>query len=499
MSILFSFSISSRLACLGFRHTQMGAVKSKPMREAPVRYVAKQLPKVDKRPMELQFKKPEYSKQGINRNEDDVNTEPLMYVETAKDGSNTELTDHVAPRWYLNTYLEMMDNQREERVIISGNLPLSWERDKYEPYSLVRGRIDEEDLDWVLSAEARKMPMDELVQHTKLDREALQDLLDTVESPRNQFRNYKGKLHKAVENANEHLAARKVQIEKAREAEVLRSIGYSEEDVAKESQYLTNRSRGVKTLDELGASIRSKKRSERAGQQDEMERMLEERRIEMIEAGTYPVTEEEATERPERLGVKVHPMKIRTSTLKNTYRADMNKDDRNMAKVQWWLDRTRRIRRGKDTIHGAPIYNDRLATNDSQTRDQMRQAAEFNFSMGQAQGAKGFTDPRGHFDDFMKIMSDNKEDFNNSQVEVHTDGVDEHVMHRYPHTASHPSKPKHDLPKDPVPPTTAAVMGEPDEPFDQYFLRMRKITEANKKPNEGDPPPPSPPKPPGSP
>jgi hypothetical protein len=478
----------------------MGAATSKPMREAPVRYVAKQLPKVDKKPMEIQFKKPEYSKLGINKREDDVNTEPLMYVETAKDGSNTELTDHVAPRWYLNTYLEMMDNQREERVIISGNLPLSWERDKYEPYSLVRGRIDEEDLDWVLSSEARKMPMDELLQHTKLDRESLQDLLDTVEAPRKQFRNYKGKLHKAVESANEHLAARKVQIEKAREAEVLRSIGYSEEDVAKESQYLTNRSRGVKTLDELGVSIRSKKRSERANQQDEMERMLEERRINMIESGTYEPTAEEIGDRPERLDVKVHPMKIRTSTHKNMYRADMNKDDRNMAKVQWWLDRTRRVRRGKDTIHGVPIYNDRLATNDAQTRDQMREAAEFNFSMGQAQGAKGFTDPRGHFDDFMKIMSDNKEGFNTSQVEVHSEGAEEQLLNRFPHTASHPSTPKADLPNpnpnpNPSTPTTEAVMGEPNEPFDAYFLRMRKVTETNKKTSED---PSGPPKPPGA-
>ncbi|RNE97375.1 putative dynein heavy chain [Trypanosoma rangeli] len=59
----------------------MGAAKSRPVREAPVRYVARQLPHVDKTPVEQQFKKPEFTAQGINRRLDDVNTEPLMHVE----------------------------------------------------------------------------------------------------------------------------------------------------------------------------------------------------------------------------------------------------------------------------------------------------------------------------------------------------------------------------------------------------------------------------------
>lgn len=458
----------------------MGGQASKPVREAPVRYVAKQLPKVDKRPMELQFKKPEYSKLGINKREDDVNTEPLMYVETAKDGTGTELTDHVAPRWYLNTYMEMMDNQREERVIISGNFPISWERDKHEPYALVRGRIDEEDLNWVLSPEARKMPMDELVQHTKLDRQTLQDLLDTVEVPRRQFRNYKGKLHKTIDDANEHLSQRKVQIEKARESEILRSIGYSEADVAKEEQYLTQRSRGVKTLDDLGASIRAKKRFDRASQQDEMERMLEERRVEMLEAGTYELSEEESLARPERLDSQMNPMKIRTKTHKNMYAADANKDDRNMAKLQWWLDRTRRIRRGQDKIHGVPIYNERLATNDAQTREQMRQAAEFNYSMSRAQGAKGFADPRTHFDELTKIMSESKDEYNTSKVEVHEEGAGSDPIYRFPHTATHPKTPTTDIPKpqdassSPPPPGGEGRDHPMEREFNAYFDKLRR-------------------------
>lgn len=449
----------------------MGAQSSKPVREAPVRFVAKQLPKVGKTPMELQFKKPEYTKVGINRREDDVNTEPQMYVETSKDGSNTELTDHVAPRWYLNTYLEMMDNSREERVVISGNFPMSWDRDKFEPYSLVRGRIDEEDLAWLLSSEARKMPMDELVQSTKLDRETVQDLLDTVEIPRRQFRNYKGKLHKAIDDPNQHLEQRKLQIERAREAEILRNIGYSEEDVAKEEQYLTKRSRGAKVLDDLGASLRSKKRMERAVQQDEMERLLEERRIEQIEAGSFEASEEELLAKPEKLDSKVTPMKMRRQTQKNVYLSDSNKDERNMAKFHWWLDRTRRIRRGQDKIHGVPIYNSRLATNDAQTRDQMQEAAEFNNKMSRVQGAKGFADPRTNFDDMIGIMRDNK-DYNSSQVAVHDDGASEADVFRFPHTASHPKNPKLDVP---VPPNDPEQ--PPSDNFDDFLAKLRKKPE----------------------
>lgn len=74
--------------------------------------------------MEQQFKKASFTAQGSYTRTDDVNTEPVMYVETSKDGSSTELTDHFSPRWYLNTNTEMMDNQRTDQTDIRGNLPL---------------------------------------------------------------------------------------------------------------------------------------------------------------------------------------------------------------------------------------------------------------------------------------------------------------------------------------------------------------------------------------
>lgn len=78
----------------------MGAAKSKPMREAPARFVAKQVVKKETKPTEELFKKPEYTMHGINQRKDNVNTEPLMYVELEKDANSTELTDHAAPRWW---------------------------------------------------------------------------------------------------------------------------------------------------------------------------------------------------------------------------------------------------------------------------------------------------------------------------------------------------------------------------------------------------------------
>jgi hypothetical protein len=419
----------------------MGLAAAKPAREAPVRYVAKQMPKLDRIPVEQQFKKPQYTAQGINTRTDDVNTEPLMYVETSKDASSTELTDHAAPRWYLNSYLEMADNVRTDQAIITGNLPLSWERDKHEPYALVRGRIDDEDLRWVLAPEQRKKGVDELVGFTKLERNVLQDILDTVELPRTQYRNYRGKLHKSIEDANTHMTARKTQMEKAREAEILRQIGYSEEEVQREEQYLTNRPRGVRTLDDLGASDREKKRRKRAAEASELEDMLEDRRIEQLERGEASVTAEEVAEKPETLPMRGKHYGIQKNIYKRMYAADMGKDERNQAKFVWWLDRTRRIKRAVDTIHGVPVYNERLSANEEQTRKQMREAAEFNFSMSQAQGAKGFTDPRGHYDQFMEIMRHNKEESQQTGVEVHEDGVTQHAIYQFPHTREHGAKP----------------------------------------------------------
>ncbi|RHW68202.1 hypothetical protein DPX39_110024700 [Trypanosoma brucei equiperdum] len=419
----------------------MGAARSEPAREAPVRYVAKQLPRVDSTPVERQFQKPEFTAKGINKRLDDVNTEPLMYVETSKDASSTELTDHTAPRWYLNTYMEMVDNQRTDQVIITGNLPLSWERDKFEPYALVRGRIDDEDLKWVLAPEQRSKGVDALVEFTKLEKSTLQDVLDTVELPRTQYRNYKGKLHKSIDDANTHLAARKQQIEKARETEILRKIGYSEEEIMKEEQYLTNRTRGVKTLDELGASLRERKRKERAATVNEMEDLLEERRVQQLEAGEAVFTDEELVERPEELCLKPKPYGTRKQVYRHIYAADIGKDGVNQVKFQWWLDRTRRIKRAVDTIHGVPVYNERLSANEEQTRKQMREAAEFNFSLSRAQGAKGFTDPRGHYEQFTSVLRDNKGLNDDSRVEVHEDGVLENDIYRFPHTAGHGPKP----------------------------------------------------------
>lgn len=418
----------------------MGVVGSKPAREAPVRYVAKKMPRLDKTPVEQQFKKPVYTAQGINTRQDDVNTEPIMYVETSKDASSTEITDHATPRWYLNTYMEMLDNVRTDQTIISGNFPLSWERDKYEPYSLVRGRIDDEDLRWVLAPEQRKMGVEELLPHTKLDRNVLQDILDTVELPRVQYRNYKGKLHKTIADANTHMAARKEQVEKARESELLRQIGYSEEEVAREEQYMTNRPRGVKALDDLGVSIREKKRQARAQEASEMEEMLEQRRIEQIERGEATITEDDLYERPEHISSKLKPFQFRQTNTKKMYAADIGRNEQDGAKFHWWLDRRRRIKRAVDNIHGVPIYNERLSANEEQTHKQMREAAEFNFEMARAQGAKGFTDPRGHYDDFMSMLRYNKTIDGDSEttVEVHQEDGADHEVFRYPHTKDHP-------------------------------------------------------------
>lgn len=419
----------------------MGAAASRPFRKAPVRYVAKQIPRVEKVPVEQKFKKPNFTAQGINKRIDDVNTEPLMYVETSKDASSTELTDHTAPRWYLNTYMEMVDNQRTDQVIITGNLPLSWERDKFEPYALVSGRIDDEDLKWVLAPEQRRKGLDEILFSTKLERGVLQDILDTVELPRVQYRNYKGKLHKTIEDANTHLAARKEQLEKAREAEILRKIGYSEHEILREEQYLTNRTRGVKSLDDLGASLREKKRRERAAQANEMEDLLEERRIQELEAGDGVYTEAELLQKPEELNIRPKPYGTRRQVYKHVYAADIGKDDRNQAKFHWWLDRTRRIKRAVDTIHGVPVYNERLSANEEQTRKQMREAVEFNFALSQAQGAKGFSDPRGHYDEFMSVLRHNKGLNDDSRVEIHEDDVVNNDLFRFPHTRSHGPKP----------------------------------------------------------
>lgn len=422
----------------------MGASATKGVREAPVRYVARQLPRLESTPIEQQFKKPNFTAQGINTRREDVNTEPQMYVETSQESSSTEVTDHTAPRWYLNTYMEMVDNLRTDQVIISGNLPMSWERDKFEPYSLVQGRIDDEDLKWVLDPEQRKKGVEGLVEHTKLPREVLQDILDTVELPRVQYRNYKGKLHKSIENSNTYMEARKQQLEKARESEILRQIGYTEEEVEREEQYLTNRTRGVKALDSLGASQREKRRMERAVETSELEDMLEERRVEQLERGEYHLTERDIHEKPDKLSLRPKfQTSFRSGGGKKMYAGDFGKDKNDYAKFHWWLDRSRRVKRAVDTIHGVPIYNERLSANEEQNRKQMEEAAAFNFSLSMSQGAKGFTDPRGHYDQFIEMVREHKkeEDKKSPSLHLYEDGVSEHDVFRFPHTKHHSPRP----------------------------------------------------------
>lgn len=437
----------------------MGNAASKRVREAPVRYVAKQVPRLDSIPIEEKFKKPSFSTQGINTRKDDVNTEPLMYVETSQESSSTEVTDHTAPRWYLNTYMEMVDNLRTDQVIISGNLPMSWERDKFEPYSLVQGRIDDEDLKWVLDQEQRKKGVDGILEHTKLPRQVLQDIMDTVELPRVQYRNYKGKLHKSIENSNTYMEERKKQLEKARETEVLRQIGYSEEELAKEEQYLTQRTRGIKTLDMLGSSHREKRRLEHSIATSDLEDMLEERRIEQIEKGSYQLTEKDIYSKPDQLSLRPkYQMSFRSGGGRKMYTGDFGKDKSDYAKFHWWLDRSRRVKRAVDTIHGVPIYNERLSANEAQNKQQMQEAAEFNFSLSMAQGAKGFTDPRGHYDQFMEMVREHHKENKDPSVNIYEDDITKkHDVLKYPHTASHTphltemvSQERHDKVKEPV-------------------------------------------------
>ena len=428
----------------------MGAAKSKPMREAPARFIAKQAPlKKETKPAEELFKKPEYTMHGINQRKDNVNTEPLMYVELEKDGNSTELTDHAAPRWYLNTFMELVDNAREDRTIISGNLPASWERDKNEPYALVRGRIDEEDLDWVLHTEQRNRPLDELLTHTKLDRQTLEDILATVELPRVQYRNYQGKLHKAVEDTESFLENRKRQMADARENEMLKDIGYSNEEIADDAQYRTKRSRGVRALDDLGVSLREKKRMDRAFERTDMERMLERRRIHEIEAGTYKVTEEDM-QRDEKVALPSRwrgQMAMRSHAQRNMYRLDIGKDKEASDKIDWWLDRTRRIKRGTDKIYGVPIYNERLQANEEQQRVQMQEAAEFNFEMGKRQGAKGYIDPRGQYEEMMQLMRKRRDEkIDETGVDIIEDAeTKDNLIFKFPHTKDHAKVPAADL------------------------------------------------------
>jgi hypothetical protein len=384
----------------------MGATQSKASRTAPARFVAKSLPRAPK-DIQDEFTKAQHTLTGVNNRTEKVANTPQPYVEVGLTNSTTTTTEQATPKWQLNTWMEMMDNVKESKIVITGNLPNSWERDRSEPYSLIRNRIDAEDMDWLMH-EGKSLPIEQLVEQTKLERETLEDILATVEPPRRQFRNYQGKLHKTIEDPNTYLADRKKRISENREVELLKNIGYSDEEMVKEEQYNTNRSRGVKTLDQLGASIQSKKRRDRAAAHDDMELLLEQRKIAEIEDGTYEVTKEEAMARPAEVpGVnKKQQYVARQNPTTNIYRLDakVGTDGHNWNKMAWWAERRKTIPYGPDHTPDAPVYNERLEQTEESAKDEMDRSAVIAKQMAQAQGAKGFFDPRKQYGDMLDIM-----------------------------------------------------------------------------------------------
>lgn len=384
----------------------MGNASAKPARTAPARYVAKQLPRAPQ-DIEAEFAKAKHTIQGINKMKEKVSTTPQPHVEQRFKKEATQETDNTPPRWYMNTWMEMMDNVRTDRAVVSGALPNAWSRDHHEPYALVRNRIDDEDLDWLLN-EGKKMPIQELLQHTKLEREALEDILATVEAPRRQYRNYQGKLHKAVEETNTFIADRAKRMEENRNEELLRQIGFTDEELEDEKQYLTNRSRGVKTLDDLGASIRRKKRTERFAVHTDMEILLEERKAEQIEAGTYEPTEKEL-ERPEHAGVpKGQYYKSRFNAHKKTFRLDMSNDERDEKhrnKIVDWLEDRKKVEYGVDKYpDDLPKYHEGVSQSEESLKEELDRNSSRNMMLAKATGAKKWADPRQQYDTMLGIM-----------------------------------------------------------------------------------------------
>jgi hypothetical protein len=398
----------------------MGNVAARPARTAPARYVAKQLPRAPQ-DVEEEFAKAKLTIQGINRMKERINTSPQPYIETKAASQGTKLTDMAAPRWYMNTWMELMDNTRKDRHIVSAQFPLAWNRDHNEPYSLVRNRIDDEDLDWLLT-EGKKMPIEELVKHTKLEREVLEDIIGTIEAPRKQYRNYQGKLHRAIEDTNTFMADRSKRMEESRNEELLRQIGYSDEELDDEKQYMTTRSRGVKTLDDLGASIRRKKRLDRFAQANDMEILLEERRLQAIEAGTYEPTEQDL-QRPEHAGMpKGSYYKSRFSSHKNMLRLDMShskRDAETREKITDWLEARKKIEYGKDKFpDDMPVYNEILSQSETDAKASLEINAARAQVMARAQGQKRWSDPRQQYDTMLKIMRESNQTRDGTTREV---------------------------------------------------------------------------------
>lgn len=419
----------------------MGVPASKPARAAPVRYVARVLPKHTT--VEDIFKKQVFSAKGINNNTEEINTVPTYYTETERDANSTQVPEQVSPRWYLNTFMEMMDGTRQERVIITGNLPIAWERDKFEPYALVRNRIDDDDAKWLLSEENKKVPLEQLRESTKLEAQVVQDILDSVELPRMQYRNHKGKLTKAVPDANEFMVARKAQAMRSKEAEKLKAIGYSAEEIASDEQYLTKRSRGVKTLDDLGVSHRHAKTTARVRQTAEMEELLEARRIKELESGRTEIS-------PETVA---HHLKSDKRTLSKEFLSPIKlrepprqekrimfgmdgkhvKSDVNLAKIHWWLEQSRRISRAQDKIHGVQTHNKNMQMNQEQFDQHTLEAVDR--LMAARMGEAG-PDPRSDMDLQIKMMRATRGEGEVDSVDV-TEPDEEPLQHQFVHTRHH--------------------------------------------------------------
>ena len=332
----------------------MGVAASKAgVRKTPVRYVAKPVFRTPEE-IEAEFMRASATIKGVNKAHDPASRMgPQPWMDEKGTQNFMEKGSRSAPKWWLNTWMELLDQGKEDKIIVSGSLPMSWERDKHEPYSLVRNRVDHVDLKWILE-EGKDMPLDELFQHTKLERKALEDILATVEMPKMQYRNYKGKITKTVDDTNTHLSQRQEEIKKSRELELLRRIGYTDEELAKEDQYITNRSRGVQMLDDLGASVKDKQRRDRKDAARIDITAKSRARISAIERGEYVPSSEELAMKP-KLFLEKTKFRSLTRTMPNFEDYDRDLGNGGEEKMQEWIDIRKRWPRPPDTVEGVPV------------------------------------------------------------------------------------------------------------------------------------------------
>eukprot|EP00759_Apiculatamorpha_spiralis_P050138 PhF_6_TR4501/c0_g1_i2/m.6251 len=328
-------------------------------RKTPTRYVAKPVFR-DPKELEAEYTRSIKTLKSINETKErETSMGPQPWVDNR--GQENFMANagnaRSAPKWWINTWMELMDNMKEDHIIVTGQLPPSWDRDKYEPYSLVRNRIDTEDLRWVLE-DGKHLPVDELVGHTKLDRNALQNILDTVEMPREQYRNYKGKISRSIDDVNQHVTARKEQIKKAREMELLRRIGYTDEEMKKEDQYITNRTRGMAFLDDIGASVKEKHRRERKLEHQKQVEDMHRERMKLIEKGEYVPTSSEINMRPKLFHERVRFNRSLERPMPGyeRYERDAGRDPEWEAQLEEWANTRRQYQPIPSTIHGVPIY-----------------------------------------------------------------------------------------------------------------------------------------------